>query len=200
MSRKFSKDDIDRLHDYGIHIPTRTLYMGSEFSEPDGSESGTESKMAEKLIKNLHILDAQSSDEITIIMNNLGGSVIHGMAIFDAIKKCRSHVTIRVYGHVMSMGSIILQAADKRILSPHSIMMVHHGWENVEGHVKSVRNWTDFGKKYDMILNKIYLDRIREKNKDFTIKKLDKMLDFDTILLPSEAVQLGLADEVESEK
>lgn len=51
-----------------------------------------------------------------------------------------------------------------------------------------------------MILNKIYLDRIREKNKDFTIKKLDKMLDFDTILLPSEAVQLGLADEVESEK
>ena len=46
------------------------------------------------------------------------------MAIFDAIKICRSHVTILVYGQAESMSSIILQAADKRIMMPNSTLYV----------------------------------------------------------------------------
>lgn len=197
MSQRFAKDDIDRLHDYGIHVPTRTLYMGSEEIDLDGNESGTDSGMAQKLIKNLHILDNQSEAEITIIMNNPGGDVFHGMAIYDAIKRCRSHVTIKAYGYVMSMGSLILQAADRRVLSEHAVVMLHHGHESQSDHVKSVRNWVEFGKKYDKLLNQIFLKKMQEKDKNFTIKRLDKLLDFDTILLSTEAVELGLADEVE---
>src|SRR5271166_6582243 len=113
------KDDVDRFHDYSIHIPSRTIFMGTEnLSETDFEESGVDTSMAERQIKNLHLLDSISKDEITILMNNIGGDVIHGMAIYDAIRSCQSHITIKVLGHAMSMGSIILQAADERLMLP----------------------------------------------------------------------------------
>jgi len=199
MSKRVSRADIDYWQDYGIHIPTRTLYMGSEDTFDEG-ESGTDAKMAERVIKNLHALDFASDAPITIIMNNLGGDVFHGMAIYDAIHKCRSHVTIKATGYVMSMGSIILQAADERILTPFAVCMVHHGYDSHDDHVKTVRNWIEFSKKYDKFLAEIYLNKIREKHPDYSMKKLDKLLDFDTILTAQEAVDLGLADSLNEEE
>jgi len=77
--------------------------MGSEdtFEEV---ESGTDAKMAESLIKNLVILENINKEPITIIMNNIGGDVYHGIAIYDAIKACESRVTIKVFGSAQSMG------------------------------------------------------------------------------------------------
>ena len=49
---KLNKDDIDKFHNYGIYVPNRTIYMGSEFFDSDG-ESGTDGKMAETFIKNI---------------------------------------------------------------------------------------------------------------------------------------------------
>ena len=101
--------------------------------------------MAERAIKALHILDstAPTGDKpITVIMNNPGGDEYHGMAIYDAIKSCKNHVTIVVFGMAMSMGSIILQAADKRVMSANSRVMIHYGTWGINDHPKKVL--TDF--------------------------------------------------------
>lgn len=198
MSKRHTRDDLDRFHDYGIYIPTRTIYMGSETSDDDG-EAGTDFMMAERLVKNLHMLDTISQEPITIIMNNLGGDVFHGMSIYDAIKSCRSVVKIYATGYVMSMGSLILQAGDERVMSPNAVMMLHHGYDAQNNHAKTVRSWVKFGERYDEILNNIYLDKIKEKNPDFTMRRLDKDMDFDKILTAQEAVALGLADSVAGE-
>lgn len=195
MSKKNAKDSADHFHDYGIHIPTRTIYIGSEGSE-NGDENGVDYLMAERAVKNLYLLDSASNEPITVILNTLGGDVIHGMSIYDAIKESKSHVTIKATGYVMSMGSLILQSGDSRLLSPSALVMVHHGTEAQEGHVKKVRSWVDFGRRHDKVLNQIYLDKIREKHPNFSLAKLDKLLDFDTILFASEAVELGLADGI----
>jgi ATP-dependent Clp endopeptidase proteolytic subunit ClpP len=199
MSKRFTRDEVDRLHDYGIHVPTRTIYIGSEGSDENG-ENGVDFLMAERAIKNLYLLDAASQEPITIILNNPGGDVFHGMAIYDAIRSCRSEVTVKATGYVMSMASLILQAGDERLLSPYSVVMIHHGSDAQEGHVKKIRSWVEFGKRYDSILNKIYLQKIQEKDPGFSQKKLDKLLDFDTLLLAQEAVDLGLADGIYGEE
>lgn len=196
MARQ-TRDDIDRFQEYGIHVPTRTIYMGSELVDDEGGENGVDALMAERATKNLHTLDSASQDPITIILNSPGGLVFHGMAIYGAIMSCRSHVKIIVRGQASSMGSLILQAADERILDPYSIVMIHHGSDGYDAnHTKNVRKWVDFGKRYDKVLNEIYLERIKEKHPDFSTSKLDKLLDFDTILTAREAVDLGLADSV----
>lgn len=200
MGRRPSLDNLDRFHDNNLFLPTRTIYIGSEEVSIDSGESGTDGAMAERVIKNLHILESINNEPINVIMNNMGGDVFHGMAIYDAIRACNSRVIIKATGYVMSMGSIILQAGDERILTPHSVVMIHHGYDgHATNHVKTVRSWVDFGKKFDELINKIYLDKIREKNPEFKRSKLDNLLDFDTLLFPEEAVKLGLADKV-SEK
>lgn len=200
MGRRPSLDNLDRFHDNNLFVPTRTIYIGSEENSIEDGESGTDGAMAERVIKNLHILESISNDPINIIMNNIGGDVFHGMAIYDAIRACNSRVIIKATGYVMSMGSIIFQAGDERILTPHSVMMIHHGYDSHDNHVKTVRNWVEFGKKFDEVIVQIYLDKIREKNPNFKRNKLDNLLDFDTLLFPEDAVKLGLADKVADKK
>jgi len=194
---RMNRDDIDKFHDYSIYIPHRTIYMGSEgATEDDNSEHGVDHLMAERTIKNLHILDMQSQEPITIIMNNPGGDVTHGMAIYDAIQACRSHVTVKVFGHAMSMGSIILQAADERIMAPNAKFMIHYGYFSVDTHAKTAEKWMEDSKKDDKWMEKLFLDKIQVKQPQFSMARLRSMLNFDTILTAQQTVDFNLADKI----
>jgi len=171
--------------------------MGSETAD-ENSESGVDSKMAERQIKNLHILETASSDPITIILNNPGGDINHGLAIYDAIKNCKSHVTIKVLGHAMSMGSIILQAADKRIMAPNASQMIHYGSLAVDKEAKTVYKIVEEYKRIDKWVEDMYLAKIKEKNPHYTRARLQRLLNHDTFLTATQSVELGLADKIMS--
>jgi len=199
MSPTISRDaKQEAAHEFfatSVHLPTRTLYMGSILDEE--METGTDYRMADRVVKGLHILDSDSDDPINIIMNNPGGDEYHGMAIFDAIKNCKSHVTITVFGMGCSMGSIILQAADERIVTENSRVMIHYGThEPYPNHTKIVLAWVEDGEKFCQWMRNTYLEKIQEKHPKTTEKDIDEMLNFDTILTGQEAVDLGLADKV----
>lgn len=195
MSKRLNRDDIDKWHDSGIYVPTRHIFIGSEQSNDDMDESGCDYLMAERAIKNLHILESINQDPITILMNNIGGDEYHGFAIYDAVKLCKSHVTIKVMGHAMSMGSIILQAADERLMSPTSRQMIHYGTWGVHDHAKTAQKWAKEGEKIDKWMEQMYLEKIKEKNPKYTLAKLQRLLDHDTFLTAKESVELGLADK-----
>lgn len=199
MSKRVNRDDIDKLHDYGLYLPTRTIYIGSENYPDDGSESGTDGLMAERTIKNLHVLDSLNQEPITIITNNIGGDEYHGYAIYGAIRACRSHITMLVRGHAMSMGSIILQAADERVMDPYSRMMIHYGTWGMYGHALTALKQAKEGDFQNKQMEEIYMAKIKEKHPTFHIAKLKKMCDHDTYLSAAEAVALGLADKIEGE-
>lgn len=196
MSLKNKTENISEFHEYGLHLPTRTLYIGSVGYDEEGEEAGIDYAMAEKVVKNLHVLDSISNEQITILINNIGGDIYHCFAIYDAVKKCRSKVKIVVIGQAMSSASIILQAADERIMTANSILMIHYGWLGASGHAKTTQKWAKEGQRIDLWMEKMYLKRIREKNPDFRIGRLKNMLDHDTILTAKESVEFGLADKI----
>lgn len=229
---KFKKDDVDQFMDNDIYLPTRTIYMGSALYTEEG-ESGTDHMMAESVIKALHILDNQDvksragEKPIRIIMNNIGGDEYHGMAIYDAIKTCKNYVYIDVYGHGMSMGSIILQAADHRRMTRNSRIMIHYGTFGVHDHSKSSYKWTDEGKKFDIMMENLFLECIgdkkittekyyqligrseelegvhhatRKKKINIGKKELREMLNFDTFFDAETALELGFIDEIIEER
>jgi ATP-dependent Clp protease, protease subunit len=198
VGKRVNRDDIDKFHDYNLYIPTRTIYMGSE-SVDDSGESGCDSAMAERFVKNIHILDAISNEPITVIMNNIGGDEYHGFAMYDAIKLCKSKVIVKVMGHAMSMGSIILQAADERLMAPTSRQMIHYGTWAFEGHARTAHKWSEEGKKIDRWMESMYLKKIQEKHPEYTVETLRALLDHDTFLTAQESVRLGLADKVVGE-
>lgn len=190
-------DDIELFQTCGIHVPTRTIYIGSESSSDNDAESGIDHAIAKKVIKNLHVLDKANGEEITVIINTPGGETVHGMAIYDAIKACRSPVTIKVYGQASSMGSIILQAGDKRIVSTSSKIMVHYGQISISGEALTVYKWIEDYKRDDRKMEKMFLAKIQEKQPHFTLSRLKRMFANDTVLDPQQAIDLNLADEIE---
>lgn len=182
------KDYVDLLYDKGVHIPSRTIFLRT-------SEDIEES--SHQFIKNLHLLSNISDmHPITINMSSIGGDVTQGMAVYDAIYHCYCDITILVQGEASSMGSYILQAADKRVMAPHATLMIHEGDVEFSGHPRNVAKQSKFGAKYDKMINQILLNKIKQKKPRFTLKQLDQLLVFDTTLTAQEAVDMGLADEI----
>lgn len=193
MSR-INRNNIDQFFEYDVNLETKTIYLG--FGE-EGSDVEIDSVLARRTIKSLHLLDRiRPDDPIHIILNSEGGDVQHGLAIYDSIRACQSPVHIHVTGHCYSMAAWILQAGDVRTMSKHSSLMIHDGDESAAGPVKVARNWGRFYKRQGEICFDLLYQKIREKNPTFRKTSLQKMLDTDTILLPQEALELGLIDEV----
>ncbi len=168
--------ELDKWFDNNVDIDNRTIYIGSTHKE-DGEESGVDNFMAESVIKGMHVLERKNTDQITLLMNNPGGDWFHGMAIYDAIKTSNCYCVIKVYGHAMSMGSVILQAADHRIMTPNSKLMIHYGTNGSGGsHTKIFEKWSDEGKRLNYDLENFYLQSLLEKEEKEGHGYLAKML------------------------
>jgi len=186
---KISRDDIDRFFNHGLDITSKTYYMGER--------DGVEHTMAEKAIKGIHILDLKNRHKVlTILMNNVGGDEYHGLAIYDVIKNCKSKTRIKVYGHAMSMGAWILQAADQRWMSASSTLMIHYGTFEYDGHSKDFDQWSKENQRLCALMEDHLLERIKEKHPRYTRETLQNLIKFDKFLTAVEAVELGLADKI----
>ena len=197
--RKYVLDDFDKFHDYGCLIPERKILFSSTYYIDGYGEAGVEFDSAQRTIKNLLFLDIRSDEPITIYWNSPGGEWPHGMAIYDVIKGCRSHVTMIGLGMVRSMGTIVMQACDERILTSNCDFMIHDGTEELGGTPKTVESWARYSKLTRDKMYKIYRDEIIKKHPKFTLAKVEEMCSHDCIMTPSFAVDLGLADKVVGE-
>lgn len=159
-----NRDGISEIHNYGIDIKNREIYLHS-FKDGGEDDPGVDYRMAINFVKNIKHLDLISKNEITIHMQTIGGDWGSGMAIFDAIKLCKSFVTIVAYGQAESMSSLILQAGDHRSMTENSYLMCHYGSTNCSGDHLSSQNWANLDKmNLEKMLN-IYAEKCQ--NGDF---------------------------------
>ena len=194
------------IHQHNIDIANREIYLYN-FNAVD-ENPGVDYRMAQNFIKNIRILDSVSHDDILIHMHSVGGSWFDGMAIFDAIKMSKSHVTILVYGQAESMSGIILQAADHRIMAPNAYFMSHYGSQSFDGDYLSYQNIQKFEQKNAETMFNIYAERCVKgqffKNlfkKNITPSKVkdylkEQLKNGDWYISAEEAVNYGFADEV----
>lgn len=186
MSNKQSSLDI--LLEHNFDIRARIIYLTEDITQ----------ESANKFVKILMFLD-KTVGKINIILNTEGGDVSAGFAIYDSIKNCQNEVEIRVIGSAMSMGSIVLQAADKRIMTKNSRLMIHVGDMGVEGHFKNVKRAVAENEAMDKICVNIYLDKIQEIKPEFKKSQVQKLMEFDTYLSAEKCKELGLIDEIEGD-
>lgn len=192
----YSREDIDRWFDFSYLPSKRLIHIGSHSAEMESGEgeSGTDCQMSEFFIKAVIHLNSISSKAIFIHMNNLGGSWFHGMSIYDAIRASPAHVYGICWGHAMSMGSIIIQACDSRIVAPHCTFMIHDGFENINGTCKTVEAWAKYTSKLRKRMYEIYYDRMKTAKPRITMKRIEELCSHDMIFTAKETVNNGLAD------
>ena len=104
-----------------------------------------------------------SDDEITIKMICIdGGCWYSGMAMYRHIKSCPCYVTIKAFSLLCSMGTVLLQAADSRLICPDMEMMVHFGSTEFSGEALAVKTYADFTKNSSNKLLHIYAEKCKE--------------------------------------
>lgn len=200
------------LHELGIDPFAREIYLTgepeqAELARTDSQyEPGVEYVMASRFIKNLRSLELDSSDPILIHMKTCGGSWMEGMAIYDAILACPCVVTILNYTHARSMSSLILQAADSRMMMPNSEFMFHHGEYGDAGELVTVISNIEWYKRSIDRMCNIYVDVMKNtpgsKWGNTSKERIRQWLDTqmaqkgDVFMSATEAVKNGFADFV----
>lgn len=178
---------IQLFHDYGIYYPSKTIEIEGEITQ----------ELASQVLKNLHTLDRTES-QVTIFLTSPGGDVDAGFKIYDAIRAMKANVRIIGYAGIESMASVIFQAADddNRFLMPNSFLMLHEGESEMKGSKKDREQYKRLNEWQENRCLDIYLQKIKEKKPRYTKDKLIQALDKDWIVLPEEAVKIGLADRI----
>jgi ATP-dependent Clp protease, protease subunit len=188
--------EVEKFHQDNIFFSSRTIYFGGQDSIFGDSGDVVNSSTVAQLIKNLHIFECMSNEPITLLLNTPGGSWDDGIAVYDLIKQMKSPVIIIGMGKIYSMGSVILQAGDRRFLMKNSHVMVHDGTEGYVGDTKSFEAWAKIAKDIRMTMYNIFLEKILEKTPSMDLECIEDLCSHDTIFDAEEACNLGLADEV----
>lgn len=132
--------------------------------------------------------------EITVHINSMGGEVAQGVAIYNALKGHGAHVTTICEGFACSIASVIFMAGDTRIMRDASLLMIHNAWMYASGSSADLRKAADDLETITELSKRAYMSRATEK---LTREMLDELMDAETWILPEQAVEWGLATEVD---
>lgn len=200
------RDILTDLSLFGVDEKRREIFV---HRGPDDGEDSLDvnHKMSSSFIKNLRFLDQHKGDILIHLNANRGGEWEDGIAMFDAIKHANSFVTVLIYGSACSMGSLIPQAADFRVMMPNAYMMCHYGEEGMNDiHTNNVK-YFEIAQKMANKMVEIYASKVSESAyvksrklryperfaKSLVKKKLDEG---NWYLTSDEALHFGLVDAV----
>lgn len=99
-----------------------------------------DSVLAKDFVKDIAALDVES---ITIRVNSYGGSVTDGIAIHNAIKRHKAHVTVVIDSVAYSIASLIAMAGDTVEMAENALLMVHAPWGYASGNSAVLREYAD---------------------------------------------------------
>ena len=134
-------------------------------------------------------------NELQISVNSFGGSVYTALSIYALLKAHKGSIAFRVDGTAMSAATIITSVPGAKVTMPKgSMMMIHKVSSIAMGNTDDLRKVADDMEKLEENIIAIYAektgrdaDEIREK------------VNAETYFTAEEAVEFGLADEIDEE-
>jgi ATP-dependent Clp protease, protease subunit len=103
-------------------------------------------------------------------------------------------VTVEVLGWAASAASIIAMAGDEIVMGLGTFMMVHNAWGIVVGNRHDMRDASSLFEGFDAAIVDIYEARTGRSRKD-----IEKLMDAESFMGPTEAVEKGFADRVDND-
>lgn len=180
---KQDKQVQENVGQYDRLLKTRSLLLTGEINK----------EMADKLIKDLLVLESSSNEPIKLYINSPGGDVDSGFAIYDMIRFISCPVTIIGMGLVASAAALVLLAVPlkDRVGLPNSSYLIHQPLSEMKG------NATDI-EIHALQLEKIKakLNRIISEATGKSLEKVSHDTDRDYWLDAQDAMQYGLISRI----
>lgn len=174
------------------------LYLHQERAEEDAHHIYTfygavKGESVKKCMEKLGEFHRREPDKpIEVIFNSPGGSVFDGLALFDFIRNLPTRVDTIAYGYAASMGGILLQAGERRVMGHNCWMLIHEISDFAVGKTSELEDELELSKRLQDSLLAILAERSKLSKKKIAEKWKRK----DWWLSAQEARKLGLVDEV----
>ena len=142
----------------------------------------------------LLFLEAENpKKDIYFYINSPGGVVTSGMAMYDTMQYIQCDVATVCTGQAASMGSLLLTAGakGKRFSLPSSRIMIHQPHGGAQGQASDIEIQAKEILRLRAMLNDIYVRTTGQK-----LSTVEKAMDRDNFMSPTEAKDFGLIDQV----
>ncbi len=164
-------------------LKTRQILLSGEINEEN----------AEKVIRQLFILESDNDKPIYIFIDSPGGDVDAGFAIFDAIRFVNAPVYTVGMGLIASAAALILLASpkDRRLGLPHSHYLIHQPSSGMKGVATDIEIHA-----MEIAKTKAKINEIIAEETGTPLDKVTKDTDRDYWLTADESVSYGLISKV----
>lgn len=156
--------------------------------------SGITDDIANVIIAQLLFLEAEDPDrDISLYINNPGGSVTAGLAIYDTMQFVRPDVATLCIGQAASMAAVLLAAGakGKRTALPHARIMIHQPMGGARGQATDIEI-----QAREILRLKERLNEILVRHTGQDMDSIKKDTDRDNFMSADEARAYGLIDQV----
>ncbi|EKK4022376.1 head maturation protease, ClpP-related [Cronobacter sakazakii] len=129
--------------------------------------------------------------DVTVNINSPGGDMFEGLAIYNLLREYEGKVTVKVLGLAASAASIIAMAGDDVQIGRGAFLMIHNCWVYAMGNRHDLAQIAADMAPFDKAMSDIYQAR-----SGLDAATVDKMMDGETYIGGSEAVEKGFADSL----
>lgn len=129
--------------------------------------------------------------DVTVNINSPGGDMFEGLAIYNLLREYEGKVTVKVLGLAASAASIIAMAGDEVQIGRGAFIMIHNCWVYAMGNRHDLQQIAADMVPFDKAMNDIYGART-----GLDAATIDAMMDAETYIGGSEAVEKGFADRL----
>lgn len=144
---------------------------------------------AKQFAKDLKALGDVS--QINMYVNSPGGEVFEGIAIYNMLKHHPARIDGTVGALAASMGSVILMAANTVNIPENAAIMIHKPWGIQGGDAEDMRRYAELLDQVEGSLVQAYVAKTGK-----TAEEIHALLDAETWMFGSEAVEAGFADKI----
>jgi ATP-dependent Clp endopeptidase proteolytic subunit ClpP len=130
---------------------------------------------------------------IDLRINSVGGSVIEGAAIFNALKRHKGGLTVHIDGLAASMASVIAMAGEETRIAENALLMIHNPWSMTMGDADDLRKEADVLDKLKATLVNAYVRKTGQPR-----AAIEQMMDDETWMDATEALEHGFVDEIDA--
>lgn len=129
--------------------------------------------------------------DVTVNINSPGGDMFEGLAIYNLLREYDGKVTVKVLGLAASAASIIAMAGDDVQIGRGAFLMIHNCWVYAMGNRHDLAQTAADMEPFDKAMSDIYQAR-----SGLDADTVDAMMDGETYIGGSEAVEKGFADSL----
>jgi ATP-dependent Clp endopeptidase proteolytic subunit ClpP len=133
-----------------------------------------------------------SGQRVHLRINSVGGSVVEGAAIYNALRRHKGGLVVHIDALAASMASVIAMAGDETLIADNALVMIHNPWGMTMGDADELRKEADI---LDKLKNTLVNAYVRKTGME--AEQIAQMMDDETWLDATEAVAFGFADAIE---